>query len=512
MKRNNAMTFVKRTRLALGVVAVLAMTGCEVGPNYKLPLLSLPESWLTSPAKKTKPDPQQQAKATLDQAWWKNFHDPVLDKLVAAAAAGNYDLKIAETRIAEARAGRAEATAGLLPTVNADGSAVRQANRISFPGEGSSSPSSKAFNLTEPFNTFQAGFDASWELDLFGGTRRRTEAAQAKLEGAWETAEDTRLRLMAETARGYIDVRHAQSRLAVLADTEAADTHTAELARELFRAGRTAHADVTRADQALAATQAERAVWRNSQAQAEFSLDALLGAAPGAVHKLISASKEKGVPSAAAAPLLAAPAKVIASRPDLRSAERALAAATAQQGVATAALFPKISLSGFLGLLNVDSARLLQARSVSWSESPSFVLPIFDFGKLRAELHIAKAQKQEALFSYEKSVIAALSDVESALSAYAREEEHRQSLKRVVEDAQRTEGMAQERYKQGQTSFLDVLDAQRGLYGAKAQLVDSDAQTAENLVALYKSLGGGWKAGAAASKAPDKTSNKTLKK
>lgn len=499
-KKENTMSNIRGFAALLGCLLLL---GCEVGPDYHLPRLLLPEHWLTkAPAK---PDPAALKKAELDREWWKNFDDPVLEKLIAMAAHGNFDLKIAETRIAEARANRAQAQAGLMPTVKADGSALRQANRIAFPGEGSG-PS--PFNVKAPFNTFQAGFDASWELDLFGGARRKREEESARLDAAIDTAEDTRIRLMAEVARSYIDIRHDQAQLHVIAETADADRKTVRLTQELFKTGTTAHVDAVRADAELAATEADVHKWKNQLAQSEFGLDLLLGANPGTTHGILAEAApkaEKGkkaaktknregvIPTAAAKPVLAAPAAVIANRPDLRAAERSLAAATAEQGVATAALFPDVSLSGFLGLLNVEAGKFVSLRSQSWSEGASITAPIFDFGRLRSQLKLAKEEQKEALLSYEKSVIGALSDVESSLSAYTQEDAHRHALRRVVDDDRRAASVALERYKQGMTNFLEVLDAQRSLYTAQSQVIDSDAQTSENLVALYKSLGGGWK-------------------
>jgi NodT family efflux transporter outer membrane factor (OMF) lipoprotein len=483
---------------AVALACCLFLLGCEVGPHYHAPHLALPSGWFSkTPAK---PDPAALERAELDRAWWRNFNDPVLEKLTALAAQGNFDLKIAEARISEARANRAQAQAGLLPTVNATGSALRQANRIAFPGEdGGSSP----FNIKEPFNTFQAGFDATWELDLFGGTRRKMEAENARLDASVDTAEDMRIRLMAEVARTYIEIRHDQAQLRVIDETASADAKTVKLTQELYKAGKVARVDAIRADADLFGTEADIHKWKNLLAQSEFSLDLLLGANPGTTHDLIaeadSRKMPKGktrdgiIPTATARPMLAAPATVIANRPDLRAAERSLAAATAEQGVATAALFPKVSLSGFLGLLNVESSKFASLKSKSWSDEASFTAPIFDFGKLRSQLHLAKAEKKEALFSYEKSVVAALSDVESSLSAYTQEEAHRHALRRVVDDDRRAASVALERYKQGTTNFLEVLDAQRSLYTAQNQVIDSDAQASEDLVALYKSLGGGWK-------------------
>ena len=248
---------------------------------------------------------------------------------------------------------------------------------------------------------------------------------------------------------------------------------------------------MTRADSALEEARSEKSAAQNLLAQAEFSLDILLGAQPGTAHGMIDGAPV--IPVVEVETVMATPAQVIANRPDIRAAERDLAAATAQQGVATAAMLPDVSLSGFFGLLNNGAGDLLKTQSKSWSGGASILQPVLDFGRLKAGLNLANAQSQEALAIYEKSVVTALSDVESALTAYAREEERRQSLSKIVEDDRKALSVARERYQHGDTNFLDTLYAQRSLYKAQTDLAGSDAQVSKNLVALYKSLGGGWK-------------------
>ena len=457
----------------------LCLTACEVGPDYKKPDVKLPAKWLSSSQKFDE-------KAQIDQTWWKNFDDSTLEKLIATADSGNFDLKIAVARIAQARANRAQAGAGLLPTINARGSDLRQANRISFPGAGGG-----PFDLTKPFSTYEVGFDATWELDLFGGAKRQIEEASANLEAAEANAGAARVSLMAEVAKNYFDIRHYQAQISIADDTIASSQKTIDLTQEQFKAGIAPHIDVTRADSALEEARSEKSAAQNLLAQAEFSLDILLGAQPGTAHGMIDGAPV--IPVVEVETVMATPAQVIANRPDIRAAERDLAAATAQQGVATAAMLPDVSLSGFFGLLNNGAGDLLKTQSKSWSGGASILQPVLDFGRLKAGLNLANAQSQEALAIYEKSVVTALSDVESALTAYAREEERRQSLSKIVEDDRKALSVARERYQHGDTNFLDTLYAQRSLYKAQTDLAGADAQVSKNLVALYKSLGGGWK-------------------
>lgn len=458
--------------LSVGLAAALA--GCKVGPNYQSPSASTPDGWISVKADE---------KAEIEQDWWKHFHDPILDQLLAKTIAGNYDLKIATTRIAEARAARATARSDLLPVVNTDANAERQSNRIAF--------GSVPFDLAKPFNTFQTGFDASWELDIFGGRRRGVEAANADLQATEATAEDTRISLLAEVARTYIDIRQYQTQLALAQDTITAQEQTAKIAQERFKAGEVAGIDATEAKAQVSQAKSQLPYYQSLLLQAEFSMDLLLGDTPGTTQKLITTSQP--IPVGDKVLIVAAPAKVIASRPDVRMAERKLASATAQQGIAVAQFFPDISLTGFLGLLSSDSNTLLQANSKSWDIGGGVVWPILNYGKLSANKHAADAREQEALAIYQKSVLTALSDVERSVSAYTKEEEHRTALEEAAKEDEKAVKVQRARYKEGLSSFIEVLDAERTLYSAQSQTATSRAITAQNLIAVYKSLGGGWK-------------------
>jgi len=459
------------------IFALALLTACTVGPDYKAPDIGLPASWFVPAAPKITTD----AKAEIDQAWWQHFNDPVLSQLIDKAAAGNFDLKIAEARIAEARAARGTARADLLPTANIVSNNERQANRIAFPG---------FTGLTKPFNTFEDGFDASWELDIFGGKKRALESSSAELEAAMASRDDARVSLMAEVARTYVDIRQYQQQLVLTTDTVKAEQNTVSIVGERYHTGNTSQLDVTQAKAQLEQMQSQLPYYQNLLAQAEYSLDVLLGEQPGAAHALVASTKP--VPVSAIELVLAAPANIIANRPDVRMAERELAAATAQQGQAIAQLFPDISLSGFVGLLNVNSSHLLEAGSKSWDVGGNVLWPILNYGKLSANIDAADARQQEALASYQKSIISALSDVAKSVTAYSRQEEFRRALNKTVADNRESTAIARSRYREGLSTFLDVLDAERTLYASESQLAQASAQTSQNLIAVYKSLGGGW--------------------
>ncbi len=462
---------------AITAIILFALPGCTVGPDYKKPETTLPQNWVST---------DKSGAATIDQAWWQNFHDPILTQLIEKAAAGNPDLKIAEMRIKEARATRSQADATLLPSGDFKATGEREANQIAFPGK------FPGANLATPFDVFQSGFDATWELDLFGGHRRDIESANASLEASEASRDDAMVSLMAEVARTYIDIRQYQAQLATAEDTVEADRNTVAIAKERFEAGDAPQLDMTQAQAQQEQDEAQVPYQRNMLAQAEFSMDVLLGAQPGATKSIVDTPAP--IPTSDKELVLAAPAAVIANRPDIRVAERKLAAATAQQGVAVAKFFPDISLSGFAGFLNVHADDLLRRQSESWMMGGSVVWPILSYGTLSANLDAANAEQQEAMANWQKTVITALIDVEKSVKAYSEQEQFRESLAHSLDADRHAADIAGERYKEGITSFLEVLDARRTLYVAQNHATEADAKAAQNLVAVYKSLGGGWQA------------------
>jgi len=459
----------------------LSLMGCEVGPDYQPPETSAPSSWVSEETN------QASLKAEIDQTWWKTFNDPILSKLIEEAAADNLDLKIAEARIAEARAGVSSASAALLPSGDVKGTATREGNQIAFPNSAGSPFGSL---LHKPFNIFETGFDASWELDLFGGNRRAEEAAEAQMQASEASRNDVRVSLLAEVARTYISIRAAQAQVKIAQDIIAADQKTLDIANERFQAGEAPRLDVTQAKAQLAQVQTKLPDLRSQLTQAEYNLDVLLGKQPGQAHKIVASLAP--IPVSDNNIVLAAPAKVIAQRPDISVAERKLAAATAQQGVAVAKFFPDISLTGFFGALNTSASKLLTGGSQSWMAGSSVIWPILSFGTLSANLDAANAQQQEAMATYQKTILGALSDVERSLTAYNEKEQFLQSSQSEIEEDKHAREIAEERYQSGLTSRLDVLDADRTLYDAQNRLIEARAEASQDLIALYKSLGGGW--------------------
>jgi NodT family efflux transporter outer membrane factor (OMF) lipoprotein len=461
--------------------------GCTVGPNYKRPDLSTPAVW--KEAQQTGID----ATGTELTRWWTTFNDPLLDSLVERAVRSNLDLRAAEARIREVRANRAVVAAGAWPMLGTSGSYIRNrssanALAISPQGGGGAGGGSSGGDLDQNF--FKAGFDASWEIDIFGGVRRSVEAADATIEATVDDHRDVLVTLLGDVARNYIDLRGSQQRLAVARANLKAQQDTLELTRVRFQAGLASDLEVAQAEAEVNTTAAQIPVLESSLKSAMYGLDLLLGLEPGSLAGELN--KDAAIPSLPPKVLVGLPSELLRRRPDIRRAERQLAAATAQVGAAMADLFPKFSLTGEGGLRSISASNWFTSGSRFWTIGPTISWPIFDAGKIRANIEVRNAQQEQALYQYEKTVLAAFGDVESSLVNYSQEQARYRSLVSAVAANRRALEMANELYIRGLNSFLNVLDAQRSLYSAENDMTQSEATMAANLVALYKALGGGW--------------------
>ena len=463
---------------------------CAVGPRYRRPELAVPKAWPESPA----------AVATAGGAslerWWTAFHDPILDSLVARALEGNLDLRLAAARIREARAARGIAAAAALPQVGVDGAYSRSRRSDAVPPFKSASGGGSPFGPREQ-NAFEAGFDAGWEIDVFGGVKRDKEAALAQVEAAEEARRDVLVTLLADVARNYAELRAAQRQLRILEETLRSEQDTMELAKARLEGGLGTELDVARAEGLLTANAAQRPVLERLAKQAVYRLGVLLGQDPGA---LVSELETQGeIPPAPPEVPPTLPSELLSRRPDLRRAERELAAATARVGVARADLFPRFSIVASVGRRSEDAADLSSGISQFWSILPMVRWPIFSGGRIRANIRVQDARQEQALRQYEKAVLTALEEVENALSAHTRELRRQESLRASVAANRRALELATDRYTSGLESFLSVLDAQRSVYAAEDQLVQSERNAVVSLISVYKSLGGGWSFDQAAS-------------
>jgi multidrug efflux system outer membrane protein len=465
---------------------LLLIGGCTVGPNYQKPDLAVASKWQEAQQTGVETRPAELTR------WWTAFNDPLLDSLVERAVRSNLDLRLAEARIREARAARAVTAAGEWPAVDVSSSYKRirsSENAFAVSPQGGGGPSSfPGGNLDQNF--YQAGFDASWEIDVFGGVRRSVEAADATIEANVENRRDVLVTLLGDVARNYVDVRGFQSRLEVARANLKSQQDTLDLTKVRFQAGLASDLDVAQQEGQLNTTAAQIPTLESSLKQAAYRLDVLLGSQPGALWDELS--KAGTIPSLPPEVLVGLPSELLRRRPDIRTAERQLAAATAQIGAATADLFPKFSLTGTAGLQSISASDWFTGRSRFWSVGPTISWPIFDAGRIRANIEIRNAQQEQALTQYEKTILTALGDVETSLVNYSREQARYRSLSDAVAANRRAVEMSNELYIRGLVDFLNVLENQRSLYASENDLAQSQATMASNLVSLYKALGGGW--------------------
>ncbi len=492
MRRKDRVPFSRSIRLGglVLIVGVAATAGCAVGPDFRRPQVAVPDQWAEKSA-----GPAALTEKNLVH-WWTVFQDPALASLVDRAVAANLDVQLAEARIREARASRGVAASGLGPTFDATGSFLRgQSAGATTSGTsgmgGAAGMRGAAVETRRPTtNQYQAGFDAGWELDLFGGVRRGVEAADADLAAAVESRRDVLVTLAAEVARNYIDLRAYQQRIAIAQGNLKAQRHSADLTRQRFEGGFVGGLDVANADALVATTASEIPLLESAARQTVYGLGVLLGREPAALMEELSAAS--AIPAGPPPVPVGVPSDLLRRRPDIRMAETQIHGATARIGVATADLFPKITLSGSIGWQATNSGRLFDPISRAWSFGPSVSWEVFNTGRNLANIEVQKALQEQAFLTYRQTVLVALQEVESALVASAKEEEHRRALVDAVAANRRAVGLASRLYVEGQTDFLSVLDAQRSLYASEDALVQSTGTVSTNLVAVYKALGGGW--------------------
>jgi NodT family efflux transporter outer membrane factor (OMF) lipoprotein len=417
------------------------------------------------------------------------FNDGELESLIRRAAQSNLDLRMAQARLQQARAVRGGSAADFWPSVDASGSYVREKESENQPFFGALPLPA---NFPFEYSVYQAGFDASWEIDLFGGKRRALEAATADWQGAIEARNDAMVSLLAEVARNYVELRGDQQRLEIAGRDLKLQKEALELTRARFQGGVATELDVTRAAALLAGMEAAIPPLETAQRAAMYGLAVLLGQQPG---ELVSElSPPVAVPRVPSEVPIGLPADLLRRRPDVRRAERQLAAETARIGVAKSDWFPKISLTGDAGIESVSLSKWFEPGSRFWSIGPSLQWRALDFGRVRAQVRAQTAVQEAALAAYQKAVLVSLQEAENAIVAYAQEQNRHRALADAVSENRRSLEMADSMYKNGRVNFLDVLDAQRSLYQSDDELALSDQTVSLDLIALYKALGGGWEA------------------
>jgi len=467
-------------RLTAGTALILTVAGCKVGPNYRTPEAAVPPAYHEKLATET-----NQPTQNLNE-WWRVFQDPQLNNLIGQAVLANHDLRLARSRVREARAQAGVTRSALFPTVDASGDysrlRVSEHTPTGFLARAAGEPVEQNF--------FNAGLDMNWELDVFGGNRRGLEAAQADLAAAEENRRGVLITVIGDVGLTYLDLRGLQRQLAVARDNLRLQEQTLDLTRDRFRAGLANELDTARAEAQAANTRSSIPLLEQDIQRSIHRLSILIGKEPAELEAQLS--EPAPIPPAVPGIPIGLPSDLLRRRPDIRNAERQLAAATARVGVATADLFPRFFLTGTAGLQSLNASDFFDAGSRFWSLGPSVRWPIFSAGRIRQNIKVQNALEEQSLIRYEQTVLTSLEEVENALVACGKEQEHRQALVQSEAANRRAVELADERYRSGLVDFLNVLETQRTLLDVQDELARSDRTIDQNLVRLYKALGGGW--------------------
>jgi len=466
-------------KLLLAMILLPLLNSCTVGPNYKKPSSHTSKKWLSSQDTKAVIDVTQ----SVQTRWWQAFNDSTLTGLIQTALKQNLDIKIAEAKIKEARALRGGTVSGFYPKINGNVAAGRE--KIS---ENSGIPVGAGIPINRDY--YNAGFDASWELDIFGGLHRSVESADAHLVASVESKHDVLLSLLSEISRNYMNVRGTQRRLEIARRNIVLQGRIVEIIRQRYHAGNTNELELAKAEAQLHETQAVLPNLIADLRSYAYRLAILLAQEPQTLLKQLLQDKPLPVPPDIIP--VGLQSDILRRRPDIRRAERLLAAETADIGVATAELFPKFSLTGNAGLQSLSFGNLFQSGSTAWALGPLIQWPIFHGGEIHARIKVEEVQAAAAALNYEKAVLGALEDTQTALVRYGEEFETRKRLSKVVVANQKSLNLAEQRYKLGEDNIISVFDITSKLLRAEDNLARSQTRTLINLISLYKALGGGW--------------------
>lgn len=484
--------------LSVLAVTALALNGCAAGPNHERPTVETPADWTTwhggaaslndAALRTAKPQPQQ--------PWWETFDDPTLNTLQARALAANPDLKTAALRFAQSRTQRQMTAAQRGIQLRADGSVVRQRQSE----QGASNRIIEILNppnqdlliqaLSEPFTLYQGGFDASWELDLWGRVRRSIEAADANVAASAAALSGVQLSVLAEVARSYFELRGLQDEVRLTRADLAAAEESLELVQARADGGLTSDLDATRQRALLDDLRSRLPQLLDQEAQAVNQITLLLGERPGSLGTELQARNETGAARSLPDLTLGIASEVAQRRPDIRQAEARLHSATANIGIAVADLYPRITLGARFGFESTDPGEISDWGSRQWSVGPSLSIPLFDHGRRRSEITLRQLEQQQAAVAYQQTVLKAWHEIDTALASYSAQTQRSAQLAQREANSRAAYELARVRYENGLTSFLDDLDAQRTLLQAQRDRVSSDSQLAIQLVSIYKAIGG----------------------
>ena len=463
----------------------LLLAGCSVGPDYFPPEVSTPKQFNARPAS------QEQAALNLS-TWWNTFNDPTLNWLIEETLKSNLDLQLAEARIRETRALVQFSRSDFFPRVLTQGKFSRLGASENARLDVNATDGSTQTSQGDIRDLYETGFDATWEIDIFGGTRRKVEAAQAALQVEIESGRDVLVTLLAEVAQNYITLRSTQRELAITEGNVDVQRETVELQNLRFKAGLANDLTVAQAEAQLRSTAAQAPPLQTLIRQSIHRLSILIGQEPAALQERLLPLAELRQGPPIVPPGL--PSELLRRRPDIRRAERVLAATTANIGVAVSDLFPKLDLTGTFGLRSVESGNLFEQGSRYWSFGPTINWDILSWNAVLDNVEVQSARQEQALIEYRKTILLALGDVENTLVAYDREQARYQMLIESGAANKRALEVANQLYNAGVVDFLNVLTSQQAVYRSEDELAQSARSMAGSLVALFKALGGGWDA------------------
>lgn len=463
-------------KVALSAI-VLALAACTVGPDYHGAPNAAPQTLSTNAFKRM--PAQGMSTEPGVAAWWTALGDPELDKLIDRALTHSPDIAAAQARLRQSRASLAQQDANALPKASASAAALRARRPDALPLSGSG-----------PLQLYTAGFDASWEVDLFGGTRRAIEAASAQADAVQADLADAHVSLAAEVAQAYVDLRAQQQRGRIARRSAEYEQQILELTEQRRLRGVASESDVERSRTQVGTTRASIAPIDADLSESLDRLAVLCGSEPGALDAELAAPAP--LPTLPQTVSVGDPSTLLRQRPDIRSAERKLASMNAEIGEHTADLFPKLTLYGDLGYSAADPGHLVRKSNMSWIGAPYLSWNVLDFGRVRSQIRGAEAQRDEAEATYRSTVLGALRDADTSLSRYGHQRENVAQLLGVEASANRSATLIEQRYRAGASSMIDWLDAERTQLSAQQNTVNGQAQLVKDFVSIQKSLGLGW--------------------
>lgn len=458
------------------IALCILLTGCKLGPDYKIPQLSFPDGWGSEKTKVISTEP-------IDESWWGVFQEPLLDKLITQATDNNHDIRIATANIAKARALRRETAGGFWPSLEGAATGAKQGLSNKTTANSNSSGAKER-------DVFNSGLDASWELDIFGKSRRDIESAEADLQAAEESRSGVLLSIFSEVARNYFELRGLQKRVAVAEHNIELVREIEELAQTQFDLGVVTEFDVARARGEREAIEATLPGLQADMTATIYRISVLTGQSPETYIKELNSYKPLPAPPDIVPVGLRS--DILRRRPDVREAERNLASATAKIGVATADLFPSLSLTGALGSSAALFSDLFTQGAITYSLGSTINWSLFEGGALRARIAAAEAGADIALINYEKTALEALEDAETSLTRYGKEWQTLNRLRAAEKTRREAFDIAKLRYEAGEENFLVIIDAERALVSAQDSVIQSETRMLTSLTQLYKALGGGW--------------------